>query len=131
MHNARILSCTHLSNLCLAQSSESKQNNNCDLFGSERLHLLMNLYGRELSAVVLIVNQDPYWHIRKRTKFALLCELSAELHFDSLETQLVKIEEQVVALYMCTTEVNTVVYQYLLIQYRPHVWQLYNFCLTY
>ena len=55
----------------------------------------MNLYGRELSATVLIVGRDPLWHIKQKTEFAKLCEQSAELHFDSLEGQLKAIEEHV------------------------------------
>jgi hypothetical protein len=86
MHNARILSCASLADLCLSQQDE--------LHGSNRLHLLMSLYGRELSALVLIVGRDPRWHIHNRTRFAQLCEQGTELHFDRLETQLAKIEEQ-------------------------------------
>jgi len=55
----------------------------------------MNLYGRELSATVLIVGRDLLWHIKQKTEFAKLCEQSAELHFDSLEGQLKAIEEHV------------------------------------
>jgi hypothetical protein len=55
----------------------------------------MNLYGRELSAAVLIVGRDPLWHVKQRTEFFRLCEQSAELHFDSFEAQLKAIGEHV------------------------------------
>ena len=89
MHNARILSCHRLSDLCISPTSEEFEQH------SKRLHLLMSLYGRELSAVVLLVGRDPLWHIKNRTAFSQLCEQSVELHFDSLAMQLKQIEEKV------------------------------------
>uniref|UniRef100_A0A183C5A5 Uncharacterized protein n=1 Tax=Globodera pallida TaxID=36090 RepID=A0A183C5A5_GLOPA len=38
---------------------------------------------------------DPLWHVKERTNFVQLCEQSAELHFESLERQLTKIEQDV------------------------------------
>uniref|UniRef100_A0A914N7B9 Uncharacterized protein n=1 Tax=Meloidogyne incognita TaxID=6306 RepID=A0A914N7B9_MELIC len=93
-HNVRLLTCNCLSDLCLSQTFEDFPHQE-ELLGSKRLHLLMNLYGRELSATVLIVGRDPLWHIKQKTEFAKLCEQSAELHFDSLEGQLKAIEEHV------------------------------------
>uniref|UniRef100_A0A1I8BY98 Uncharacterized protein n=1 Tax=Meloidogyne hapla TaxID=6305 RepID=A0A1I8BY98_MELHA len=99
-HNVRLLTCNRLSDLCLSQTFEDfshhQEDENKDiLLGSKRLNLLMNLYGRELSAAVLIVGRDPLWHIKQKTEFAKLCEQSAELHFDSLEVQLKAIKEYV------------------------------------
>jgi len=56
---------------------------------------LMSLYRRELSAVVLMVDSDPLHHLKQKTAFARMCEQSAELHFDSLESQLKAIELEV------------------------------------
>lgn len=103
MHNARILLCNRLSDLCLSTSlNESNINNlvtNNDnfeqLFNSRRLQLLMSLYRRELTCVVLVVGNDPHYHTQNKTPFAKLCEQSAELHFDSLESQLKDIEIEV------------------------------------
>lgn len=104
MHNARILLCNRLSDLCLSTSlNESNinyllnSNNNFEkLFNSSRLQLLMSLYQRELTCVVLVVGSDPYYHIHNKTAFAKICERSAELHFDSLESQLKNIETEVI-----------------------------------
>ncbi|KAI3411143.1 hypothetical protein GPALN_003225 [Globodera pallida] len=63
---------------------------------SQRLQLLMNLYRRDLACAILIVGGcDPLWHVKERTNFVQLCEQSAELHFESLERQLTKIEQDV------------------------------------
>ncbi|KAF7637391.1 hypothetical protein Mgra_00003135 [Meloidogyne graminicola] len=108
-HNVRLLTCNCLSDLCFSQTFEEfshNQNNeeNEDiLLNSERLHFLMNLYGRELSAAVLIVGRDPLWHIKQKTVFARLCEKSAELHFDSLEDQLKVIGEHICILLILLT----------------------------
>lgn len=101
--------------MCFSQTFEEfshNQNNeeNEDiLLNSERLHFLMNLYGRELSAAVLIVGRDPLWHIKQKTVFARLCEKSAELHFDSLEDQLKVIGEHV-CVYIFFNNINRYVY---------------------
>uniref|UniRef100_A0A914E4H3 Uncharacterized protein n=1 Tax=Acrobeloides nanus TaxID=290746 RepID=A0A914E4H3_9BILA len=85
MHNARILQCDSLADLC-----KSTMNDHADsmLFDSRRLQLLMSLYGRELTSVVLLVGRDPLYHVHNRTPFLRMCEQSAELHFDSFEVQL-------------------------------------------
>lgn len=107
MHNARILLCNRLSDLCLTTTlNESNVSNvvtNSDdfeqLFNSRRLQLLMSLYRRELTCVVLVVGNDPYYHTQNKTAFAKLCEQSAELHLDSLETQLKDVETEVYSNY--------------------------------
>uniref|UniRef100_A0AC34F1R5 Uncharacterized protein n=1 Tax=Panagrolaimus sp. ES5 TaxID=591445 RepID=A0AC34F1R5_9BILA len=55
---------------------------------SQRLYTLMNLYGSDLSAVVLLVDRDPLFHIHNRTQFFRICERTTELHFDDIEVQL-------------------------------------------
>ena len=55
---------------------------------SQRLYTLMNLYGSDLSAVVLLVERDPRYHVYNRTQFFRICERTTELHFDDLEEQL-------------------------------------------
>uniref|UniRef100_A0A7E4W010 Macro domain-containing protein n=1 Tax=Panagrellus redivivus TaxID=6233 RepID=A0A7E4W010_PANRE len=67
---------------------------------SQRLHTLMNLYGAELSAVVLLVERDPLYHLHNRTTFFRICERTSELHFDPLEVQLSKNAAQ-------TAEINS------------------------
>lgn len=85
MHNARILQCVNLSDLCKTTENDISDS---ALLDSRRLQLLMSLYGRELSSVVLLVGRDPLFHLQNRTPFLRMCEQSAELHFDSLEAQL-------------------------------------------
>uniref|UniRef100_A0A915DWL3 Uncharacterized protein n=1 Tax=Ditylenchus dipsaci TaxID=166011 RepID=A0A915DWL3_9BILA len=94
MHNARILLCERLSDLCQAPSSSELNCSHVDL-DSRRLQMLMSLYIRDLTSVVLVVGRDPFYHIQNRTQFAKLCEQSAELHFDSLEAQLKEVEVEV------------------------------------
>ncbi|KAL3095661.1 hypothetical protein niasHT_029164 [Heterodera trifolii] len=70
----------------------------CTICHSQRLQLLMNLYRRDLACAVLIIvvdGSDPLWHVKEHSKFAQLCEHLAELHFESLERQLKKIESDV------------------------------------
>uniref|UniRef100_A0A914GPB2 Uncharacterized protein n=1 Tax=Globodera rostochiensis TaxID=31243 RepID=A0A914GPB2_GLORO len=124
MHNARILTSDRLVDLMMlnndasggigigimtsaASTVEGMELERADNIGtagmtattlchSQRLQLLMNLYRRDLACAILIVGGcDPLWHVKERTNFAQLCEQSVELHFESLERQLMKIEQDV------------------------------------
>ncbi|KAI1722686.1 hypothetical protein Ddc_06858 [Ditylenchus destructor] len=93
MHNARIVSRDRLSDFCQTPSA-GDLNAASEFFDSRRLQLLMSLYRRDLTSVVLLVGRDPQYHIHNRTHFARICEQTAELHFDPLEIQLSQIEAQ-------------------------------------
>ncbi|KAI6214912.1 hypothetical protein M3Y94_00323900 [Aphelenchoides besseyi] len=92
MHNARIMQCSRLTDIC-HQSIGNEINQ--DIYNSQRLRLLMSLYGRDLSAAVILVGRDPLHHIVSQTHFFRLCEHSVELHFDSLSEQLKNIAKTV------------------------------------
>ncbi|KAL3109986.1 hypothetical protein niasHT_017359 [Heterodera trifolii] len=84
--------CWHCANNC---DNNNNNNNSSTICHSQRLQLLMNLYRRDFACAVLIIvvdGSDPLWHVKEHSKFAQLCEHSAELHFESLERQLKKIE---------------------------------------
>uniref|UniRef100_A0A0N4ZQ80 Macro domain-containing protein n=1 Tax=Parastrongyloides trichosuri TaxID=131310 RepID=A0A0N4ZQ80_PARTI len=93
-HNVRIISCDNLSDLCL---STAKYNNEEDdsFFDSQRLNTLMHLYRRGQSAVMLLVDKDPLFHIHNRSTFFKICESSTELHFDCLEKQLEEVKDTI------------------------------------
>lgn len=95
MHNARVLRCDRLTDLCQTPLGEAPHSADSELFDSRRLQLLMSLYGSNLTSVVLLVGRDPLYHLLNRTLFARMCEHSAELHFDSLEQQLQAIAKEV------------------------------------
>jgi hypothetical protein len=87
MHNARIVQFDKLINVCHSSARDLQE----DVYNSRRLQSLMSLYGRDLSAGVLIVGRDPLYHMHSNTDLFRLCERSAELHFDTLSDQLNKI----------------------------------------
>uniref|UniRef100_A0A0N5CBJ4 Macro domain-containing protein n=1 Tax=Strongyloides papillosus TaxID=174720 RepID=A0A0N5CBJ4_STREA len=89
-HNIRIISCDNLSDLCL---STAKNTEDDSFFDSQRLNTLMHLYRRGQSAVMLLVDKDPFYHIHKRSSFYKICEASTELHFECLEKQLEEVKE--------------------------------------
>ncbi|KAL3101417.1 hypothetical protein niasHT_025399 [Heterodera trifolii] len=100
--NANSSTAWHYANNCDNNNNNSNDisartgNNSSIICHSQRLQLLMNLYRRDLACAVLIVDgSDPLWHVKEHSKFAQLCEHSAELHFESLERQLKKIESDV------------------------------------
>ncbi|KAL3116253.1 hypothetical protein niasHT_004424 [Heterodera trifolii] len=77
-----------------ARTDNNNKSSNSTICHSQPLQLLMNLYRRDLACAVLIVvvdASDLLWHVKEHSKFAQLCEHSAELHFESLERQLKKI----------------------------------------
>lgn len=92
MHNARIVQLDRLIDVFYPSSNGNFID---DVYTSKRLQSLMSLYGRDLSATVLLVGRDPLYHVHSNTDFYRLCERSAELHFDSLNEQLHKIESLV------------------------------------
>lgn len=94
MHNARIVQFDKLVDVChsLLNSGGLKDD---EVYTSGRLNSLMSLYGRDLSAVVLLVGRDPLYHLHSNTDLFKLCERSSELHFDSLTEQLTKIDSLV------------------------------------
>lgn len=87
MHNARIVQFDKLINACHSSARDFQE----DVYNSRRLQSLMSLYGRDLSATVLLVGRDPLYHMHSNTDLFRLCERSAELHFDTLTDQLNKI----------------------------------------
>lgn len=89
MHNARIVQFDKLIEVCHHSSL------NDDVYSSQRLQSLMSLYGRDLTAAVLLVGRDPLYHLHSNTDFYRLCERSAELHFDNLTEQLKKVVDLV------------------------------------
>lgn len=87
MHNARIVQFDRLIDVCHSHTKGDTDN----VYNSRRLQSLMSLYGRDLSATVLLVGRDPLYHLHSNTDFYRLCERSAELHFDNLSEQLKKV----------------------------------------
>ena len=64
MHNARLVLSDRLSDLCQAPCNEF---DSAELLISRRLHLLMSIYGCNLSAIVLLVGREPKFHIHNHT----------------------------------------------------------------
>ncbi|CEF61907.1 Protein of unknown function DUF2362 family-containing protein [Strongyloides ratti] len=89
-HNVRIISCDNLSDLCTLTAKNIEDDS---FFDSQRLNTLMHLYRRGQSAVMLLVDKDPFYHIHKRSNFFKICEASTELHFECLEKQLEEVKE--------------------------------------
>ncbi|KIH52915.1 hypothetical protein ANCDUO_16974, partial [Ancylostoma duodenale] len=56
----------------------------------------ISLYGRQLSALIMLVPRDPLWHTSSGSKFARVCEQSTELHFDPLPKQLKNVLESTI-----------------------------------
>ncbi|VDP13353.1 unnamed protein product, partial [Onchocerca flexuosa] len=86
MHNARLLTSPSLTDLCRPPLFFDD-----DASATRRLQMNLTLYGRNLSSLILLVEQDPMFHFNERTDFFRLCEHSTELHFESLEDQLKQI----------------------------------------
>ncbi|KAI6241487.1 Protein of unknown function DUF2362 family-containing protein [Aphelenchoides fujianensis] len=85
MHNARIVQCSRLTDIChLPVGKECNE----DFYNSQRLRSLMSLFGRDLSAAVILVERDPLYHVHSQTPFFRICENAPELHFPSLTEQL-------------------------------------------
>lgn len=95
MHNARIVQFDRPIDVCHSSLSGGNFKDD-EVFTSRRLNSLMSLYGRDLSAAVLLVGRDPLYHMHSNTDFFRLCERSAELHFDNLTEQLKKIDTLVI-----------------------------------
>ena len=96
-HNARISQANSLAEKLPAFCDDP----NPDHDFSQRLNTLMKLYSSDLSAIVLLVDRDPLFHLHNRTPFFRICERTTELHFDDLETQLKDTAKQ-------TDEINKV-----------------------
>lgn len=86
MHNLRLCARDPV-DLCGSASSPVDR--------SSRLQMALSLYGNQLSAIVLLVQSRPTYHINYQTEFYKSCEQSTELHFDSLDCQLEKVEREV------------------------------------
>ncbi|MFH4974532.1 hypothetical protein AB6A40_001241 [Gnathostoma spinigerum] len=83
MHNARIISCRNLSDICRPPDVLDSES-----FDTHRFHTNLCLYRRGLTGLVLLVGKDPDFHLQTKSNFSKICELSSELHFDSLKSQL-------------------------------------------
>ncbi|KAL6744243.1 hypothetical protein Aduo_017197 [Ancylostoma duodenale] len=87
MHNVRLLTAKSMVDLCTPVKGAD--------VGS-LLQMSISLYGRQLSALIMLVPRDPLWHTSSGSKFARVCEQSTELHFDPLPKQLKNVLESTI-----------------------------------
>ncbi|VDM67474.1 unnamed protein product, partial [Strongylus vulgaris] len=79
MHNVRLLTAKSMVDLCTPLKGTD--------VGS-LLQMSISLYGRQLSALIMLVSRDPLYHCSNGSRFAQVCEQTTELHFDPLPIQL-------------------------------------------
>ncbi|EPB78073.1 Tubulin-tyrosine ligase family protein [Ancylostoma ceylanicum] len=90
MHNVRLLTAKSMVDLC----TPVKVFKGADV--GSLLQMSISLYGRQLSALIMLVPRDPLWHSSSGSKFARVCEQSTELHFDPLPKQLKNVLESTI-----------------------------------